>query len=272
MKVFQILLCSLSLLLSNAAYALDSLMLVSRDAGFFSVFMDVVNTLEAYDAGIIRGVQIDFKKTGLYYDANIGDNWWEYYFEPICLGDLTPPLKNSSGLGEYYFHKPYPYLLHNQTIQKYVQLIPALEDELNSFIMENFTDHYMIGVHYRGTDKRTECGRVSYERMLNVIENQIAKSPRNWKIFIATDEDGFLKTLEEKYQGRICYIDAQRSMDESTPLHTDPSVNHYLHGKEALLDCILLSRTNLLIRTCSNLSECCKYFSPYQQVIFVNWY
>jgi hypothetical protein len=45
--------------------------------------MDVINILEAYDTDLIRGVQVDFKKTGLYYDPSFGENWWEYYLNPF---------------------------------------------------------------------------------------------------------------------------------------------------------------------------------------------
>lgn len=252
----------------SKVHAKDSIHLISRDCGFFSVFMDVINILEAYDADLIKGVKVDFGKTGLYYDKQMGENWWEYYFDPIDLGDTMPPFRSTSGLGEYNF-KHHAYDDHYNVIKKYVHVKGYIHNYIQDFVHENFDGYYMIGVHYRGTDKRTEAGRVSYDKMLTIIEKTIEKSPENWKIFLATDEQKFLQKLIDTHLERVCYIDANRSLNDNSPVHIDNKDNPSKNGQDALLDCILLSKTDILVRTASNLSECCRYFNPELPVVFV---
>jgi len=59
----------------------------------------------------------------------------------------------------------------------------------------------------------------------------------------------------------ICYYqDAIRSVNGKA-LHVDPAHSPYRVGREALIDCVLLSRTDMLIRTSSNLSLCSTFFN-----------
>ena len=59
---------------------------------------------------------------------------------------------------------------------------------------------------------------------------------------------------------KVCFYSSQRSKD-GKPVHYN-SEDPYRVGEEALIDCLLLSRTNLLVRTSSNLSLCARYFNP----------
>ena len=53
--------------------------------GLFSAFATVLGLLDHYDnwQGRYAGIRVDFGTEGLYYDPSAGDNWWEYFFEPI---------------------------------------------------------------------------------------------------------------------------------------------------------------------------------------------
>src|SRR5690554_1375047 len=61
--------------------------------GMFGVVNQVLGYVYLYEEQLlpkhISGVVVDFGKTGLYYEPELGPNWWSYYFEPISLGDVN---------------------------------------------------------------------------------------------------------------------------------------------------------------------------------------
>ncbi len=245
----------------------------SREYGMGSVLLFVFNLLCQYDLGYIQGVKLDFGKSGLYYDPLKGENWWEYYFEPLDLGTTK---------GAKIWHARHDKHIPNhckktkrlktktaRAVKKYVHLKAEIQGEVDSFVAENYSGAIVLGVHYRGTDKRTEARRVSYEEMATRIEQKIEIVGAD-KIFVATDEEGFLNYLLEIFPGKVCYNrGVTRSLDEFSPLHVSPKCGVYEMGKNTIVDCILLSRTDFLLKTESNLSDCSIYFNenlPYEVI------
>src|SRR4051812_20950421 len=54
--------------------------------GMFSILSSVLSCLDIYERGKFAGIEVDFGTRGLYYDPAYGNNWWEYYCEPIRIG------------------------------------------------------------------------------------------------------------------------------------------------------------------------------------------
>ena len=123
-------------------------------AGMFSMFSDVLALVDCYDRGIFQGVEIDFGEKGLYWVKNYGPNWWNYYSEPISLGE-----KNNVFKGEYSelpnMARRYDYKDRKEAynlIEKYIHFRPYLLKEVENFVHAHFDGCYVIGIHYRGTD------------------------------------------------------------------------------------------------------------------------
>ncbi len=74
--------------------------------------------------------------------------------------------------------------------------------------------------------------------------------------------------MRQKFGGAVITYSTCRSNDMA-PLHLKLS-NNYLHGEEAFIDCLLLSKGDVLIRTSSNLSLWSTYFNPIMPVIALN--
>jgi hypothetical protein len=126
---------------------------------------------------------------------------------------------------------------------------------------KNFKDFFVVGVHFRGTDKKREAGRVSFKKIFVEIRKAVDKLPSDgYKIFVATDEQQFLDEISTEFKDRILYIDAQRSTN-GKPVHFADK-DQYGIGEQAVMDCLLLSHTDFLVRTVSNLSFCTLYFNP----------
>jgi hypothetical protein len=126
----------------------------------------------------------------------------------------------------------------------------------------------MIGIHYRGTDKNSEAPRLPYEEVTkHLLESIDRLETDQYKIFVATDERAFLDYMISIFQDKVCWIKEVQHSTNNAPLHINGGDKRFLMGKYALMDCIILSKTNLLLRTSSNLSKVSTFFNPTLEVI-----
>lgn len=237
--------------------------------GFFSVFTAVMGYLDLYDSRDIDGLTVNFQANGLFYEAGHGQNWWNYYFEPIDFGnkqnaDVEYSVANETGRVAYLTEIGLSRNRIVELMKKYITIKPDVLAEVNQFTNENFGNKFVIGVHYRGTDKSCEAKSLCYEAVSSEVSSQIdKKQPNDFVIFVATDEQGFLEHMQKAFEGKVVSSNCLRSSDK-TPIHYFNSKNTspYKTGKEALLDCLLLSKCHHLVRTSSCLSLVSTYFNP----------
>lgn len=257
--------------------AKDFVILDSRDAGLFSIFFDVIALVQSYEQDIFQGVHIDFKKTGPYYDPRYGDNWWDYYFEPIHLG-YAEGTNVIQKFGDCLYIDPCVVEFRNtreqnySLIKKYIKIKPHIQAKIDEFIQTYFQDdEFIIGVHYRGTNK-AEVPRVDWSRYKKEIDKQIALlNGRRYKIFLATEEGPAYNYFQRMYPGKIIATKAQRSSKFDNPAYVDPNnQSRYQCGEDAIIDCVLLSKADILIRAMSNLSICAGFFNPNIPEIVMN--
>lgn len=119
----------------------------------------------------------------------------------------------------------------------------------------------LIGVHYRGTDKKAEAPRIAYEDMLAIVDREVLASA-DAQIFLATDETPFLEACRARYGARLLFLrDFARSMDGHA-VHRHRPYDGFLLGRDALLNCMALSRCDIVIKTPSILSGWAKIMNP----------
>lgn len=242
------------------------------DSGMFAVFSSVVGALNVYESGDYAGLHIDLN-SGRYLDPTLGNNWWEYFFEPIKLGDEKNAYKYFFTLDDYLGILTQsalpPIARAHELIQKYIHVKPEIQVEVDAFCNQYTNNYFTIGVHHRGTDKFLEWPLIPYENTLQVIYQVINVLPPEMqssaKVFVATDETAFIDFLMERIPERLVFNNFSRSSD-GTPLHeynTQFFSKKYLMTKEPLLDCLMLSKCHFLIRPMSScLSSVSKWFNP----------
>jgi len=234
----------------------------SRDAGFFSIFSDVLALCHNYEKCELCGFEVDFKDYGLYFDKKIGLNWWLYYCEPLKVNTAEKKI-------ELFGYPNVTYIIEeeltrekaNYLINKYFKIKKEINDEIEEFVKNNFSNRFVISVHYRGGDKITEAPRVEFDIVRKKTNEIFIKyHSENPIIFIATDDQGFIDYMEE-YYGSICvyYPYVNREYDQQG-IH-NKRIDPYLNGKSALIDSILLSKGNYLLRCDSNLSLWSTFFN-----------
>lgn len=235
-----------------------------QNPGLFCVFNTVVGALDDYDRGKLPGLIVDFEKEGLYYDPSVGSNWWEYYFEPIRLG-VSEPVQKVPQYKKTIFalrgEFEIPLQRAHELIQKYIRIKPEVQKKIDALYAEEFEGRTVIGVHYRGTDKKSEAPKVSFEEVYWKVDELVRDLP-NVRIFVATDDAKFFAFMKEKYPEDVVFgLDALRS-ENGKPIHFSEKKQNYRKGLEAVLDALLLSKCQHLVKTASNLSHCSREFNP----------
>lgn len=237
-------------------------------SGLFSRYLTVLGFLEHFENGHYAGLNVNFEDRGFYYDPEHGPNWWQYYFDPLYVGSTNNAVIKRFNWEEcsdaaYFACDNLTRERAFELIKKYIRPRAYIKEEVEAFIDSRFQKTYTIGIHYRGTDKITEKEAlfISYSNVLEALllhinENQIAK----FKIFIATDEQPFLDYMKARFPRQVIYQEATRSENDQA-IHIG-NTNPYQIGKEAVIDALLLSRCDFLIRTWSNLSLCSTFFNP----------
>ena len=147
-------------------------------------------------------------------------------------------------------------------VARHVRLLPHLQAKADAYVRDNFGDAFVIGVHYRGTDKWQDAPRVPYDEIRATIQ-RVAQSAgtAQYKIYLASDEQAFVDYMLDAYADRVMFRDMFRSID-GRPIDVVNQDSNHRKGEDAVLDCVLLSKTQYLIRTASNLSLCSTLFNP----------
>jgi hypothetical protein len=154
-----------------------------------------------------------------------------------------------------------------------------------------------LGVHFRGTDKNrvkwvTHCSSAEF---IAVIKDNVSKNNYD-RIFVASDEALFIEELGKSVNLPIIQYD---KINSSTPIHLDrlavitDIVNKIKKAsfdkkieleyklkieaqynqkllEDAIINCLILSKCKMVIKTHSQLSAYAKVFNPELEIYRVN--
>lgn len=230
--------------------------------GFFSLFLQAVNGIAfAERNGLPYYVSFGNRKS-LYSDPGKEEqNFWNYYFnQPIPL--LSEEVKQVNNLNievhplRIWSKKHFLYLhrevVKNLRFQNDVQEI--LEANRNVFVKNK-----VLGVQIRCTDHATEVQPVCLERIFEEIAKQITEFD---KLFVATDNNFVISSLQERYGEKLVCHAAERS-DNDMAVHLNSSIkDRYKLGLDVLVDCYCLSLCKQVILVHSNISYAALLFNP----------
>ena len=197
-------------------------------------------------------------------------NAWEYYFEPINEYKLDDVYKAKFVIvvdGKTRKKKEFDIFQkkHYSILKKYIRIKKEILDEVKNFMKRNFLNKKVLGVHFRGTDMKTQERHpypATIEQIISYIDFEIKK--HNYKkIFLVTEELNYMTKLKKKYKDQICYYDSFRS--KKPDIFENKRKNHrYLIGKENIIDMILLSNTHSVICTNSHLADASNFFKNFK--------
>ncbi|MFT7530130.1 MAG: hypothetical protein ACI9FD_001134 [Gammaproteobacteria bacterium] len=149
-----------------------------------------------------------------------------------------------------------------------------IQEKVDIFTKLHFIGNKVLGIHMRGTDKGAANAPPALMKVIKPRAcfshiDDYTKQNGRCKIFVATDQQQFLDQLKTRYGDRIVSYDAIRASDDRNPFDVDRN-DGYQKGEEVLIDCLLLSRCDYLLKCTSAVGEFAMYFNPSLSCIDLN--
>jgi len=194
------------------------------------------------------------------------------------LGNSNPLVLNFEKIKFEVGHPNYSFLddfvLAKNLFDKYFK-IP--DDVLN--VVDNYlkieSGNKILGLHYRGTDKntdKTQTNSVTPELFLKVANDFINEKKDIDFVYIASDEQGFIEMAIEALTIPVLQYNQERKEKNiywtlrgkrsTVPFRGHNPNDNILTGKNALVDSLILSKCNYLIKCQSALSAWAKVWNP----------
>jgi hypothetical protein len=156
-------------------------------------------------------------------------------------------------------------------INKYLIVKDDVVSEVEDFCSKHFANRRVLGVHYRGTDKGEESPILPYDKVIRNVERYLTLHPDTDRIFIASDDINFIENIEKASVGRpILYRNDSFRARDGNSIHRSAATDKYEITRDAIVNCLLLSRCDALLKTASILSGWSKLFNPRLPVVMLN--
>lgn len=220
-----------------------------------------------------------------FFDADYGENAWEYYFTPLFNREVVhSTVKSPSFVG--FYPRPGaatwgPFSVHRdggQRLRAAVQvgrevMGPGLifdirEDlklQLAAYSRVLLADRPHLGVHRRTTDWH-HGPTLPIEQVFAAVDPHV---DAGYDVLLVTDSEQPVQQFYGRYGAdRVKTTDACRGVDETTKMpHTGVRCGSPArHGYEVLQDAYVLSRCEKRLATSSNLTSFVEILNPWQEL------
>jgi len=151
-----------------------------------------------------------------------------------------------------------------------------LAQQLEAFKQAHFHGDFIVGLHYRGTDKSIEAPRSSYDDAVQTARRalQAAAAALHGKpvvLFVASDEARFVEYVKAEIpEFRVVMVDEALRSSDSRPLHQTGQGQGLRKAMDAMLDALLLGESDVLIKTASGLSGWATIFGKAMPIILLS--
>ncbi|HCY82676.1 MAG TPA: hypothetical protein DHV22_14320 [Xanthomarina gelatinilytica] len=159
-----------------------------------------------------------------------------------------------------------------EVISNNVVVKPEIVEKIDNFYNKNFSGN-VLGVHVRGTDKKLEYPHkaLPISAYIEAIEEYLQKQPDS-KIYVASDNNEAIIQIFKRFGPQKVFVTNATRMQNylsADPICLTPSTGPK-HGEEVLIECMLLSKTNHLICTDSNVAASALYINPHITTTYLN--
>lgn len=262
---------------NNGTYAID----INCNTGFFAQLTWCLFILQHCEN---NALQPRIRLSSPHYARNPGDNWLDDFFTPRspvantierCRSeDLAfTTISDIDELGLSAFPRPRLNIAEGHRLfNKYLAVREDIQGHVDAFVGGHFSPGRTLGLHFRGTDKVREATPVSQEACIEVVRRYLDFCGSIDTVFVSSDEQSFVELLQRRMKSVrvVAHQDTARSRDGRAVHALSVPGDNYAKGFEAIVNCLLLARCNVLMRTASFLSAWSSIFSPSLPVIMLN--
>ncbi len=225
----------------------------------FQQFETIIGVLDQYEKNKYCGDRVDFGWKGEYHFLGKNGNWWEYFFKKLDVGDTAGEFRCISNFEKndlsFCLYK-LSFERAHELIQKYIEVQPTIREKITVYQKAFLDNSFVIGVCYmNNSSSRYSVPKVSYKAIYDMLLVHIVEKD-NLKIFVYTNDRRFYSFLKVKHPDIVFEYKKRK--------HFRTNLDK---GEYELINCLLLSQTDLLISTPSRFSYTISQFNPVVPVI-----
>jgi hypothetical protein len=242
---------------------------IRENSGFFSVMQMVLFILMHCEERKLTP-QIS-ARGGIYGDPEGKIDWFSSLFESVRpTSDSTMPSRVRTSivrdLVQTGFRNRYEAGLRLQSASKlfrsYYRPVESVRNEVDAACTRLDVSETTLGVHFRGTDKKSEAMTLPWIDFCRLVEQTLALNPQLTNIFVSSDEQAFVDFFcDWPFNRPVSVAPAKLLSTGATPVHFSGYPGLEI-GREALVSSLLLSRCGHLVKMPSYLSAWSKIFNP----------
>jgi hypothetical protein len=135
---------------------------------------------------------------------------------------------------------------------------PEIVKACDSWHSGQFRGQFVIGIHYRGSDKVIEAPHMPHSSVIAVVREAASHASHSVKriaVFVATDDTDFLTLAQESLRGiDVRAVEDVCRADGTVSVHNSARYDGSTLARQAMVDSVLLGKSHLLIKTASLLS------------------
>lgn len=258
---------------------------ISQAKGYFALLTDCVLLSKAASA---KGLEpYFFFSAPMHLHRGLSRNFFDYYFEQnnlsrrevgesycsVLRGEGFIEIRDRPDINAYWCGDESNELSNTmnsiregaELFHRNIQVKRSIVAIADRFWSRHVSGRRVLGVHYRGTDKfRTEAAPVDFEAIGSVVRDRFGQGYEG--IFLATDDLAFFRFLDDSdLHPHLVYVHSPRGHDPQFLSGDD----NFRKGAMAVLDSLLLSKCDLLVKTPSLLSAWSKVFRPDLELVLV---
>ncbi|KYG81028.1 hypothetical protein EV198_2910 [Roseivirga ehrenbergii] len=270
-------------------------------AGFCALIIYALNGIRKAKAmNAIPIIDFNRDNTLYFYDSSKGESVWTYFFEnvsPFKPSEIFQWLKtgeidesqvlyiDSEKAAEEHQNdpdrlatfwawqrpkNPEGWMKDKRTlgrsyIEEYVKPKASIQNKVEVFVNEYFNTGFIIGIHIRGTDFHY-AKPTSIKSYLQRIDQLLIKmDTSDYQIFVATDQQQYLEIFKEHHGERVLSWDSVRSNNHIAPLKFN-EFSGYRKGEDVLIDILLLSQCNHIIKGAAAVGELALWFCRHDHI------
>jgi hypothetical protein len=262
---------------NDGVYAID----INCGTGFFAQLTWCLFILEHCER---TGLCPYLRLSSPHYARQTGSNWLDDFFEQSAAAGIVERAGGAEGIGfttirdidelglTAYPKAPLTIAEGHRLLNKYLAVQPEIRGYVDTFRKSRFSSGKVLGLHFRGTDKNQEATPISQHEAVELLCRYLDLVGDIGTVFVASDEQAFVDRVAQRLKtvDVIWHEDTIRSHD-GRAIHNRMDVgDNHAKGFEALVNCMLLSHCDVLLRTASFMSAWSSIFRPTLPVVMLN--
>jgi hypothetical protein len=240
-----------------------------RYAGLMSYFVQVVSNLNVVK-NTSNKLYVKFDENMRYQDLRYGKNVWDYYFkQPFNFSseEVAGAIKIKDVWFEGNLSIP-PRLTQDviqdsgEIIKTYIHLKSHVQEKIEQFLERNTQpSDKILAVHKRGTDHICDAPLLNTQTYLKCIDEYIDSYD---KLLLCTDEEYIIDEFKQRYGDKLIYYSSIRATENNNiGIHQSVGLlDPYKMGEDVIIETYLMSRSDFLIKTVSNVSNAALLINP----------